>query len=151
MHRQTGTFDRAKRSPRILDGARRRSPPLLARDWAYDAGGLARYWAPGTSGSLPASFQRESFILSELRCRPSTRAASLTLPPTSSSTRWTMIRSKRSLAWLRSMRNDSGACPGPDRPGATVRSRSEEHTSELQSQSHISYAVFCLKKKKKRQ
>src|SRR5881409_3676368 len=28
-------------------------------------------------------------------------------------------------------------------------SRSEEHTSELQSQSHISYAVFCLKKKKK--
>src|SRR5881409_898244 len=29
--------------------------------------------------------------------------------------------------------------------------RSEEHTSELQSQSHISYAVFCLKKKKKRE
>src|SRR5881409_4226361 len=27
--------------------------------------------------------------------------------------------------------------------------RSEEHTSELQSQSHISYAVFCLKKKNK--
>ena len=26
--------------------------------------------------------------------------------------------------------------------------RSEEHTSELQSQSLISYAVFCLKKKK---
>ena len=26
-------------------------------------------------------------------------------------------------------------------------SRSEEHTSELQSQSTISYAVFCLKKK----
>mgnify|MGYP000156014512 CR=1 FL=1 len=25
--------------------------------------------------------------------------------------------------------------------------RSEEHTSELQSQSTISYAVFCLKKK----
>ena len=28
-------------------------------------------------------------------------------------------------------------------------SRSEEHTSELQSHSFISYAVFCLKKKKK--
>ena len=25
--------------------------------------------------------------------------------------------------------------------------RSEEHTSELQSQSHISYAVFCLDRK----
>src|SRR3546814_8952684 len=30
-------------------------------------------------------------------------------------------------------------------------SRSEEHTSELQSLMRISYAVFCLKKKKKRQ
>src|SRR3546814_9644354 len=29
-------------------------------------------------------------------------------------------------------------------------SRSEEHTSELQSLMRISYAVFCLKKKKKR-
>ena len=30
-----------------------------------------------------------------------------------------------------------------------VPERSEEHTSELQSQSTISYAVFSLKKKKK--
>src|SRR3546814_10342134 len=30
------------------------------------------------------------------------------------------------------------------------RSRSEEHTSELQSLMRISYAVFCLKKKKKK-
>src|SRR3546814_6232976 len=32
---------------------------------------------------------------------------------------------------------------------AGVASRSEEHTSELQSLMRISYAVFCLKKKKK--
>ena len=31
--------------------------------------------------------------------------------------------------------------------GGTADTRSEEHTSELQSQSTISYAVFCLKKK----
>src|SRR3546814_7968927 len=31
---------------------------------------------------------------------------------------------------------------------ATVMGRSEEHTSELQSLMRISYAVFCLKKKK---
>src|SRR3546814_4168981 len=31
-----------------------------------------------------------------------------------------------------------------------IRTRSEEHTSELQSLMRISYAVFCLKKKKKR-
>src|SRR3546814_9539069 len=30
-----------------------------------------------------------------------------------------------------------------------TRQRSEEHTSELQSLMRISYAVFCLKKKKK--
>src|SRR3546814_8735514 len=30
-----------------------------------------------------------------------------------------------------------------------LQSRSEEHTSELQSLMRISYAVFCLKKKKK--
>src|SRR3546814_8862838 len=29
----------------------------------------------------------------------------------------------------------------------TIRNRSEEHTSELQSLMRISYAVFCLKKK----
>src|SRR3546814_4245221 len=32
---------------------------------------------------------------------------------------------------------------------AALTQRSEEHTSELQSLMRISYAVFCLKKKKK--
>src|SRR3546814_3639138 len=35
------------------------------------------------------------------------------------------------------------------RTSVYVRIRSEEHTSELQSLMRISYAVFCLKKKKK--
>src|SRR3546814_17874995 len=34
------------------------------------------------------------------------------------------------------------------RQGLYARVRSEEHTSELQSLMRISYAVFCLKKKK---
>src|SRR3546814_10851663 len=34
--------------------------------------------------------------------------------------------------------------------GVAINNRSEEHTSELQSLMRISYAVFCLKKKKKR-
>src|ERR1051326_9244850 len=39
------------------------------------------------------------------------------------------------------------SCPaGTAAPARTTRS--EEHTSELQSHSFISYAVFCLKKKK---
>src|SRR3546814_6833660 len=40
-------------------------------------------------------------------------------------------------------RKSMHARPGPQR-------RSEEHTSELQSLMRISYAVFCLKKKKKK-
>src|SRR3546814_1916038 len=35
-----------------------------------------------------------------------------------------------------------------DQVGLPVQQRSEEHTSELQSLMRISYAVFCLKKKK---
>src|SRR3546814_8390662 len=46
----------------------------------------------------------------------------------------------------------SAGCRAPiDRPAARHRrlaARSEEHTSELQSLMRISYAVFCLKKKK---
>src|SRR3546814_5554265 len=35
-------------------------------------------------------------------------------------------------------------------PSRIMTSRSEEHTSELQSLMRISYAVFCLKKKKQK-
>src|SRR3546814_2284841 len=41
------------------------------------------------------------------------------------------------------------ASPGAVLKGDTTEFRSEEHTSELQSLMRISYAVFCLKKKKK--
>src|SRR3546814_3531908 len=37
---------------------------------------------------------------------------------------------------------------GPVRKANAIAGRSEEHTSELQSLMRISYAVFCLKKKK---
>src|SRR3546814_2091256 len=42
------------------------------------------------------------------------------------------------------------ACRAVEGSGGGVVDRSEEHTSELQSLMRISYAVFCLKKKKKR-
>src|SRR3546814_2132310 len=41
----------------------------------------------------------------------------------------------------------SGATSGAG-AAQSARARSEEHTSELQSLMRISYAVFCLKKKK---
>src|SRR3546814_1625964 len=54
---------------------------------------------------------------------------------------------RRSAASLRSHRRLDG--PGASAPAAGCTARSEEHTSELQSLMRISYAVFCLKKKKK--
>src|SRR6056297_4173916 len=58
---------------------------------------------------------------------------------------------------VRSRRRRSGSARRPSRPPARsfrprgLRGpRSEEHTSELQSLRRISYAVFCLKKKKKK-
>src|SRR3546814_5156499 len=45
--------------------------------------------------------------------------------------------------------DDAGAHRrGTDHHAAGTEVRSEEHTSELQSLMRISYAVFCLKKKK---
>src|SRR3546814_3450128 len=42
----------------------------------------------------------------------------------------------------------ASAQAGAAGPGDSPYRRSEEHTSELQSLMRISYAVFCLKKKK---
>src|SRR3546814_1170864 len=63
----------------------------------------------------------------------------------------------RSCASLRSRTAASGSCRSCassatcTRRCPTASTRSEEHTSELQSLMRNSYAVFCLKKKKKQQ
>src|SRR3546814_3490933 len=54
-------------------------------------------------------------------------------------------RALRSSPWLR----DDSFNPAFSTEG--TEARSEEHTSELQSLMRISYAVFCLKKKKTQQ
>src|SRR3546814_10486890 len=60
--------------------------------------------------------------------------------------RFAMIRARTAASAA------AGRIAGPiRRPGNGPRmSRSEEHTSELQSLMRISYAVFCLKKKKEK-
>src|SRR3546814_9150800 len=45
---------------------------------------------------------------------------------------------------------DTAAISPIESGGESAIMRSEEHTSELQSLMRISYAVFCLKKKKKK-
>src|SRR3546814_9223757 len=77
---------------------------------------------------------------------------------------WQGAARARSAAYLRVREQHSRAAttPGVSKPSkrghssagrapalqAGGRRRSEEHTSELQSLMRISYAVFCLKKKK---
>src|SRR3546814_7938047 len=70
------------------------------------------------------------------RFRPRRRSAAGESPPAARG----RSRRRRRCAGPPSFRR----CSGRRRP------RSEEHTSELQSLMRISYAVFCLKKKKQR-
>src|SRR3546814_3113271 len=53
------------------------------------------------------------------------------------------------LDCVRAMQSDVERAPDIALRGRRKACRSEEHTSELQSLMRISYAVFCLKKKKK--
>src|SRR3546814_7147364 len=72
----------------------------------------------------------------------------------------TLFRSASAARWWSTPRGaTSGATAAPAgsrptaascrRPAAWRPARSEEHTSELQSLMRISYAVFCLKKKRR--
>src|SRR3546814_6030021 len=53
---------------------------------------------------------------------------------------------RKPLVWL--PRAANAGIGNSNRPARFKAIRSEEHTSELQSLMRISYAVFCLKKKK---
>src|SRR3546814_2794230 len=56
------------------------------------------------------------------------------------------LRRERRARWRSPTGSAFGSWFGPF---GVLQRRSEEHTSELQSLMRISYAVFCLKKKKK--
>src|SRR3546814_5930328 len=68
------------------------------------------------------------------RCLP---ASSVLSPVTRTQTRFGHV-------WTRRLKR-----PSPTEQPESAAPRSEEHTSELQSLMRLSYAVFCLKKKKK--
>src|SRR3546814_1872895 len=55
-------------------------------------------------------------------------------------------RGSQTIPWLPSQFHSSSGQIATGSPAVFI-SRSEEHTSELQSLMRISYAVFCLKKK----
>src|SRR3546814_4888393 len=70
-------------------------------------------------------------------------AANLLAPSASSIIRYTLARS----LWIGRLKSLSKPS---ERMTKKANARSEEHTSELQSLMRISYAVFCLKKKKRK-
>src|SRR3546814_7508250 len=101
------------------------------------------------TGSLRAPAGRQMFSW-----RQSSDGCSAT-PPATSAGRTVCGQAGPSFAASRTPRQRGGACGARQRrapTGAAAKgiSRSEEHTSELQSLMRISDAVFCLKKNKKK-
>src|SRR3546814_10687996 len=76
--------------------------------------------------------------------------------PASAGERATVTETRDRLASRNSSASPATVCPRvtlrettcPDRGDVTAMRRSEEHTSELHSLMRISYADFCLQKKK---
>src|SRR3546814_10702490 len=102
-------------------------------DWSSDVCS-SDLEACGGSGGKPCSVRSARVSRGQRRLRSSrTKIFNRPMPPQSNSIMspsWTLL----SPRWL-----------------VPIASRSEEHTSELQSLMRISYAVFCLKKKKEQQ
>src|SRR3546814_2077736 len=69
-------------------------------------------------------------------------------PRTLPSTTGNRTRISEQVLALKSVQRRRAAMPSGLRGSTPSSARSEEHTSELQSLMRISYAVFCLKKKK---
>src|SRR3546814_10494632 len=84
-----------------------------------------------------------------MRRRPPISTRTDTLFPYTTLFRSRVRRRRRGGAGRSRGCESRSATPGRSRAEGPVRS--EEHTSELQSLMRISYAVFCLKKKKKKE
>src|SRR3546814_7160213 len=106
--------------------------------------------------ALPISTRRASAALRDVLTRPSLAVGTDTAPRRGRLD-WRDERPRTRTAWLvlRRAASPRDACRGERGHGSEgsarrhrVRVRSEEHTSELQSLMRISYAGFCLKKKK---
>src|SRR3546814_7385149 len=126
---------------------------------AFRRASSSRSWPrPSSNSGVPApsasSFaSASSWLVERTRENASRRSATSTdrskpsptsVARTASSPRLSSLSSSRSTASWR-----SPSMPWPSKKPRSNLRRSEEHTSELQSLMRISYAVFCLKKKKK--
>src|SRR3546814_6832054 len=104
-------------------------------DWTGDSSPSGDAMPSTVVTSLPSACTAN--MRHERTAAPSTRTVHAPHTPCSQP-RWVPVR------WQRSRRKSASVSRGST---VSLRSRSEEHTSELQSLMRISYAVFCLKKK----
>src|SRR3546814_5273614 len=120
------------------------SSDLLAFRDHKRTGRHSRYQHPRHSGLQQAS--SNTHVARSPRCRNSSASSPCAVRRSCHLWRW---------IWTgRSSRGRRDHFPRPARCRHTacrLEWRSEEHTSELQSLMRISYAVFCLKKKKKKE
>src|SRR3546814_7109872 len=102
-------------------------------------------------------FGSSHLSLYQLTIEPGTRFATLasrgelTIPgDNDAADLFTLTQELTAAAGLPAYEVSNHARPGEESRHNLTYWRSEEHTSELQSLMRISYAVFCLKKKRKR-
>src|SRR3546814_7141436 len=117
--------------------------------WRTELSGVApvssrtRPWTTRAAGRLNAI---------ELRCVARVPVTRISSPPSTAAAGSPSISADASCAHTGMAANSAADASRAARVGRTdddfISLRSEEHTSELQSLMRISYAVFCLKKKK---
>src|SRR3546814_8117687 len=102
------------------------------------------------SPALGGAFRERQPSVARLYIARKARSYSMSRKERSCSERlgWRSLRNAFASIWRMRSRVTSNCLPTSSSVWS-VFMRSEEHTSELQSLMRISYAVFCLKKKKK--
>src|SRR3546814_967415 len=123
----------------------RRPPGYQRTDTLFPYTTLFRSHHPGHRHhiSVHVSFGHPLHLLFSGRATQLPLATAMRYPcSTRSACRWASISSAAAIS-----AHISGTVISRSEPKVALASRSEEHTSELQSLMRISYAVFCLKKK----
>src|SRR3546814_8062611 len=120
------------------------------RGWSGRSGKARTLWTEASSAEdngAPVSSAASRLRISAQRAR----ASAIRDARSRCTRRRQLPGAPSSAAFMRATKSSGGALPSRTSPTASARGgdRSEEHTSELQSLMRISYAVFCLKKKKK--
>src|SRR3546814_1231269 len=109
--------------------------PISIAWWSKSCSGSPSVQSAGEKGSPSSSTDKSS---AAMRRQSVMKSVPVTVPPI------VMDAATRSAILLTPLTKFQSI-----EYGAEAGFRSEEHTSELQSLMRISYAVFCLKKKKK--